>query len=158
MADLRDLAATMGFDDPITYIQSGNLVVGGDLDERAIVGALEPALEARFGFSIPVVVRSAAELAVIAEDHPFGGADPDPRRLMVAFLDRPPSVDIGDVLDPSAFAPDRFRLLGREVYLQYPNGSGRSKLSHSLLEQRLGVRATIRNWNTVARLVELGKR
>lgn len=126
MAELRDLAASVGLGDRVTYIQSGNLVVDGELDEAALVGTLEPALEGRFGFPIPVVVRSAAELATIAAGHPF--------------------------------APDRFLLDGREIYLEYPNGSARSKLSHSLLEQRLGVNATIRNWNTITKLVELAGR
>jgi uncharacterized protein (DUF1697 family) len=158
MADLRDLAASIGLGDPITYIQSGNLVVNSVLDEAALVATLEPALETRYGFPVPVVVRSAAELAMVAEGHPLAGTDSDPRLLMVAFLDRPPTVDVGRVLDPIDYLPDRLLLDGREVYLEYPNGSGRSKLSHSLLEQRLGVSVTIRNWNTITKLVELTDR
>lgn len=76
---------------------------------------------------------------------------------MVAFLDRRPTVNAVEVLDPIDYAPDRFQLVGREVYLEYPNGSGRSKLNQPLLEQRLAVRATIRNWNTITKLVELAE-
>lgn len=157
MSELRDLAASVGLRNPVTYIQSGNLVFETNLDEAAIVDSLEPALESRFGFPIPVAVRTAAEFAAAAENHPLAGPDSDPRLLMVAFLDRRPTVNAAEVLDPIDYAPDRFQLVGREVYLEYPNGSGRSKLNQPLLEQRLAVRATIRNWNTITKLVELAE-
>ncbi len=78
--------------------------------------------------------------------------------LLVAFLDRMPSVDLARSIDPRIYEPDRLQLRGREVYLRYPNGSGRSKLTNSLIEKRLGVESTARNWNSVQRLAALAAR
>ncbi|MGD2051732.1 MAG: DUF1697 domain-containing protein [Acidimicrobiia bacterium] len=158
MDDLRDVAAGIGFGDPVTYIQSGNLVFDADLDEEASVTALAAALADRFGFDVSVVVRSAAELAAVAASHPFDGLDLEARFLMVAFLDRAPTVDVATAIDPDSYLPDRFTIEGREVYLAYPNGSGRSKLNHTLLERRLQVGATVRNWPTVTTLAALATR
>ncbi len=158
MAELRELVAALGYAGAVTYIQSGNLVFDTDDDEQSIVLSLEQAIADRFGFSVPVVVRSAAELIAVARAHPLAGPGTDPRRLLVAFLDRPPGIDLGEVLDAEAYRPDAFTLIGRHLYLHYPNGSGRSKLTNALFEQALGVRSTTRNWTTVTRLARLAGR
>ena len=74
---------------------------------------------------------------------------------MVAFLERTPEVRVEEAIDAVEFARDAFEQSGKDVYLAYPNGQGRSKLSHDLLQRRLGVRVTFRNWRTIVRLVEL---
>jgi len=158
MVELRDLAAGIGFGDPVTYIQSGNLVFDTDLDEEASVTALATALTDRFGFDVSVIVRSAADVVAVAASHPFDGLDLEARFFMVAFLDRAPTVDVPTAIDPDSYLPDRFTVEGREVYLAYPNGSGRSRLTHTVLERRLQVGATVRNWPTVTTLAALATR
>lgn len=155
MAELRALVASLGHTEVASYIQSGNLVFGATAEESSIVVALEAAIEKTFGFAVPVIVRSNEEMAAVAAAHPLVDAAAHPRRAMVAFLDRVPEVDPATVIEADAYLPDRFTITGREVFLDYPNGSARSKLTHSLLERTLGVRATLRNWNTVTKLVEL---
>ena len=153
MADLRALVEGLGYSDVSTYIQSGNLVFAADGGEADIAAALESAIEARFGFAVPVIVRSAEEFAMVAGAHPLADGGTDAGLLMVAFLDRAPVATPQDVIDEDAFLPDRLLQVGRQIYLEYPNGSGRSKLNAALLERRLGVRATVRNWKTVQALV-----
>jgi len=155
MARLRDLAEGLGLSDPRTYVQSGNLVVETDLDEAGTVELLEGALHKEFGFTVPVISRSADEMADIASGHPFTDLGIDDRLLHVAFLDRVPDQSLHDRIDATRYAPDRFHCDGREIYLAYPNGSGRSKLSHALLEKQLDVSATSRNWRTVSKVAEL---
>ncbi len=155
MGELRDLAGEIGLSDPETYVRSGNLVVGSGEAEHEVAKALEKALHERFGLEIAVICRSGEELTNIAASHPFSALGLDERMLHVAFLDREPDEAIEDVIDPARYEPDRFQGDGREVYLAYPSGSGRSKLNHSLLERRLGVSATGRNWRTVSKLVEM---
>jgi uncharacterized protein (DUF1697 family) len=75
----------------------------------------------------------------------------------VAFLSAAPSVGAVKKLDAAQFAPDELEIAGREVYLHYPNGYGRTKLTNAVLERRLGVDATTRNWRTVTKLAELTK-
>jgi uncharacterized protein (DUF1697 family) len=152
MGELRHLAEEIGLSHPQTHVRSGNLIVESDRTENEVVHLLEEALGERFGLEIPVICRSGEELTRIASSHPFSGLGLDERMLHVAFLDGEPEADVTALIDSSRYEPDRFEAHGREVYLAYPNGSGRSKLNHALLERRLGVSATGRNWRTVSTL------
>ena len=104
-----------------------------------------------------MIARSAADLAAVAGRNPFlrGGRELDPATLHVAFLSERPSAAAVRSLDPDRSPPDAFAVEGREVYLSYPNGSGRSRLTLSYLERALGARGTARNWRTVLRLAGL---
>jgi len=155
MAELREIAQSLGLRNVSTYIQSGNLIFDATPGDSDTPRQLEQALVERFGFEIPVVTRSRAEMEEAARSHPFVDLGLSDSFLMVAFLDREPEVDIEDVLDAREFEPDRFALSGREIFLAYPEGSGRSKLTHELLQRRLGVTATIRNRKTILRLIEV---
>jgi uncharacterized protein (DUF1697 family) len=66
----------------------------------------------------------------------------------------PPAADIKQ-LEAAIKGPERIRAKGKELYLVYPAGIGRSKLTSTLIEQKLGTRGTARNWNTVLKLAEL---
>lgn len=155
MGDIRDLCDEIGLVDPETYARSGNLIVSADLSEEELASTLRSSMSDRFGFDISVVCRSKEELSDIARSHPFSDLGLDERLLHVAFLERAPTDDIADVIDADQYAPDRFVADGREVYLAYPKGSGRSKLTHAVLEKSLQVSATARNWRTVTKLAEM---
>lgn len=155
MSELKGLAESLRLHNPTTYIQSGNLIFEVDNGDTDFAERLEAALASQFGFEVPVVARSATELVRIARSHPFASLGLEQRFLMVAFLGQAPDVDIHGAIDVADFEPDRYELQGRELYLAYPNGLGRSRLTHDLLQRRLEVRATIRNWRTVLRLAEL---
>ena len=144
MAELRRLFEECGYTEVSSYIASGNVLFTAAEPDHA---ALEQAVAATFGVSSPIVLRTSEELVHIVASHPFG---PDTSQTHVAFLGGAPVP-----LDPLDVAPDRFEVVGRDVYLQYPNGVHGSKLTGALLERRLGVTATIRNWRTVTRLAEL---
>lgn len=155
MADLRELADELGLATPETYLRSGNLVIDSDLSESALARTLHDGIQVRFGLHVPVICRSSEELGQIASAHPFASLGLDDRLLHVAFLDREPEEKFDDRIDPADYLPDRFHSDEREIYLAYPNGSGRSKLSQGLLENRLGVPVTARNWRTVTKLAEM---
>ena len=155
MADLRDLLAGLGYADVRTHLNSGNAVfTGPDEPGARIAAAIEERLTARLGREIPVVVRTAAELAATVEANPLEMRDP--ARLAVAFLADMPDPDRLRAIDPEEFAPEEVGLGERELYLYFPNGLGRSKLP-MILEKRLGVPATLRNWNTVTKLLALAE-
>lgn len=156
MADLRVTMAELGFERVTTYIQSGNIVFDADdADEQRLAERLAAAIADRHGTSVPVVLRTAAEIGRVAERHPAIGGGLDPKLLHVHFLDAAPSARSVASLDPRAHAPDGWVVDGREVYVHYPNGSGRSKLTIDVFERAFGVTATARNLNTVRKLVEL---
>lgn len=140
-----------------TYIQSGNvLFTAAAATAKKIASRVAELLEERHGLRVPFVVRSAAPLAKVVASNPFLHEDPelDPKSLLVAFLESRPTAARVAALDPDRSTPDRFAVIGSEVYLCCPNGVARSKLTTAWLDAKLATTATVRNWQTVGKLVE----
>ncbi|MGW3609846.1 DUF1697 domain-containing protein [Micromonospora sp. NPDC005163] len=157
MADLRRLVTDLGHDDARTYLQSGNVVFGSTVrDAEKLAGGIERALADELGLSVPVLVRSARELAAVAGGNPYAEREDDPTRLLVAFLATAPKRSTVDALTVPGSENVAFTVTGREVYLHFPDGGyGRSKFTNAYLEKKLGMVATTRNWKSVRALAEL---
>ena len=157
MPELRSALESLGLEDVVTYIQSGNVVFrsGSAGGRQKLPAAIEGAIAERFGIDVIVMLRTPAELAKVAAGNPFLHGGADPARLHVVFLSGKPAANAAAQLDPERSPPDEFRLEGREVYLHLPNGYGRSKLTVDYFERALGVAGTARNWRTVTKLVAL---
>ena len=158
MADLRDMFVEAGAREVETYIQSGNVVFGHAARSATKLAAdLEKQLAADAGFPVPVVLRTAAELAGVIAANPFAKADVE--QLHVSFLASALASDALGTVDAKAFAPERFSVAAREVYLHLPEGMGRSKLVGAIMKVKAMAPATARNWRTVMTLSEMaGKR
>ena len=152
MADLRGLCEGLGFGEVATYIQSGNVVFTSDHSVEEVGRRLEAAIAERFGFAVAVavVVRTRAELAAVAASHPFAGRQTDLAKLHVVFFEEPPPPEAVAALKAADTSPDEVAVEGREAFVHYPNGSGRSKLSLDEFGE-----GTARNWRTVTKLLEL---
>ncbi len=156
MADLRATVASLGHTNVATYIQSGNVVFDADLDdEPLLVATLSDALSMRHRLAVPVVARTRQQLIEVAGRHPDAGGSIAAKFLHVQFLSAEPDLSRTAALDPVRYLPDRWSVIGREIYTTYPNGSGRSKLTGDVLERAFHVTATARNLNTVEALVAL---
>lgn len=158
MAGLRSWCEDLGFGDVATYIQSGNVVftaVGTDEDEVGVV--LGDRIEQECGVRTPVLVRCGDELGDAVAANPLYDPAIEPKFLHVVFLSEAPAADRVAALDPDRSPGDVFAVDGRHVYLHYPGGSGRSKLTNDYLERTLGTVSTARNWNTVVKLHELAR-
>lgn len=158
MPELRTVLGELGHTDIATHLQSGNAVFrSGDQDESALAAALEHALHERFGFSVDCIVRSGSYLAAVADACPFPAAELEGKQLHVTYLDRAMDPERLAGFDAPAYLPEAFELGDRCVYLYAPGGLGRSKLAVALARPQLtkGLTATTRNWNTVAKLVEM---
>jgi uncharacterized protein (DUF1697 family) len=155
MAALRDLLTDLGHEDVVTYIQSGNVVLKAASKPAVVAKEIADGIEAEFGLQVPVIVRSRAELSRVVSGNPYLAPGADPATLHVMFLAAKPSAAAIAKLDPQRCPPDRFTVHGREIFLQLPNGMGRTKLTNDYFESRLGVPGTARNWKTVNKLLDL---
>ncbi|MDK1488910.1 DUF1697 domain-containing protein [Sinorhizobium sp. 7-81] len=146
MADLKVVCEGLGFTDVKTYTQSGNVLFRSALSETEVQKRLEDALAKRMGNAPGVILRSRSELRKVVDQAPF--ADAKPNFLLVTFLPEQPPADALDKL----VAPDgeEVQISGREIYIHFPNGSGKSKLKLPALKP-----GTARNLNTVRKLAEL---
>jgi uncharacterized protein (DUF1697 family) len=152
MAELRTQLERAGYGNVRTYIASGNVVLDGPRSLPKVAGELERLIAGAFGVDTTVILRTPAQLEAVLAGHPFGK---DTSHSHVVFLAAKPAAGavrrFADV-DPS---PDRAELAGAVVYLRYSAGVQGSRLSAARLERLLEVRATHRNWRTVAALAEL---
>ena len=157
MAGLREARTAAGLEEVATVLQSGNVVFRSRASAGAAAKLVAATIEETLGLQIGIVIRSAAELADVSATNPFLDAEPDrdPKTLHVAFLSGRPTAAAVAKLDPDRSPPDAFAVVGCEVYLSYPDGSGRSRLTLDYLEKALGVTGTARNWRTVQRLATL---
>jgi uncharacterized protein (DUF1697 family) len=156
MRELVALLQAAGGEDVRTYIQSGNAVLkASPAVARRLPAVLAARIEARLGLRVPVIVRTAEELRGVARQHPFQGPEAVPKLLHVAFLADEPTPAAVRALDPQRSPPDQLVVRGREVYLWFPDGSARSRLTTDYLDRTLGTTSTWRNWRTVQELAAL---
>ena len=158
MADLKALYESLGFTDVVTYIQSGNVIfkTTGKSAEAGLAVKIETAIEARYKFSVPVIIRSTEEIEQIIAANPFlKNQDVSPDKLHVTFLSRKPEKTLADGIALLNDSPDQFIIHGKEVYLHCPGSYGETKLSNTFFEKKLNVTATTRNWKTIGKLLEL---
>jgi uncharacterized protein (DUF1697 family) len=148
MADLKAIAEELGFEKARTFIASGNLLLASSKSEAEVSSLLEERLKKHMGAEVPVMVRTASEMAAIAKANPFRREPPS--KVAVIFFEEPPPKD--SIEQARGIADEELALGRREIYVHYPSGMGRSKL-------RLPARAagTARNMNSVARLAQLAK-
>lgn len=146
MSDLKALCEDAGFESVKTYIQSGNVVFASKLGEAKIKAALEAALTDHMGKPAHVIVRSAREMEALLKANPF--ADQPGNQVLAHLLDKPPAKNALAGIE----GPDGEEVVakGREVFVFYPNGQGRSKLKLPLAKE-----STSRNMNTLAKLAEM---
>jgi uncharacterized protein (DUF1697 family) len=157
MADLRALAEDIGLRAPKTLLQSGNLVVDARAKSpKALEALLEKELAARLDLACAVMVRSASQMKALVQRNPFPKeARTDPARLQVFFLKK--TATPADVAGLNAAIKGREAAKGHggEVFIHYPDGMGRSKLTNAVVERALGSAGTARNWNTITKLLEI---
>jgi uncharacterized protein (DUF1697 family) len=159
MDELRRSFDALGYRDVTTYIQTGNvLFTAPSKSEASVAAAVEKQLARDFGDAPAVIVRTVPELLRIGGSSPYAMAGADPARHHVTFLVTKPSADAITAFSPPPSGRDELVIDGREVYVYTPDGYGTSKLSGALLERRLKVLSTTRNWNTVTKLCELARR
>jgi uncharacterized protein (DUF1697 family) len=157
MADLRRWLTELGYGDVRTLLQSGNAVLTSDRRPAELEREISKRLEEEVGFPVPCLIRDHDDLRRVLDTDPFGKIATDHARYAVAFLSGPPVKSRLATLAPDAFAPELFHVGEREIYVWYPDGIHRSRLTGELTERNLGVVATLRNWNTVRKLAEMAE-
>lgn len=159
MEALRALYESLELRDAKTLLQSGNVVFRTERrDLVALAKNIESAIERKFGFHSDVILRTSSELRDAIAKNPFAKrAGIDASRLLVSFLVSEPEAEArGNVMRIKA-EPEELRIDGREVYIYFPNGMARPKLSMTLVERTLKTSWTGRNWNTVRKLLEMAE-
>jgi uncharacterized protein (DUF1697 family) len=155
MPGLRALLTEAGYEDVRTYLQSGNIVLRRPANPAEVQGELQTLISERFGFEVPVIVRSRAQLAAVVKANLLGDVADDPKRYQVSFLAKKPPAGLVARVEERAVGSERVVTRGREIYAWHPDGVARSKLWNELAGKGLGITATARNWTTVTTLLDM---
>src|SRR5258708_26828187 len=161
MDALRALYESLGLRDAQTYVQSGNVVFRTRVENPVLIAKkIEDGIERAFKFRPSVIVRSASEMRDVIRRNPFanrGGIEPG--KLVVTFFASDPGAEARAKMMSIQAGPEEVRVDGREVYVYFPDGMGKSKL-WPLIEKTLKALKTPgtgRNWNTVMKLAEMAE-
>lgn len=154
MADLRSFFTSLGFESVETILQSGNVVF---TSRSGASKELESRLEARAATDLDLetdfFVRSTRQWHALVRHNPFPReAKSNPSKLASVFLKSQASARAVESLQSSIKGPELVRAHGRQLYIVYPNGMGRSRLTAAVIERAVGSRGTARNWNTILKL------
>jgi uncharacterized protein (DUF1697 family) len=160
MEALRALYESLKLREPQSYVQSGNVIF--KTDERDLIKLtkrIEEAIEKKFGFQSDVVLRSTAELRDAIARNPFAKRRGiEPSKLLVTFLAGDPGEEARVKVRAIKCAPDEVFIDGQEVYIYFPNGVARPKLSWPTIPKVLKVPGTARNWNSVTKMLEIAEK
>lgn len=162
MAELKRVFETIGLCEVKTYIQSGNVLFKSNEQEEFLRKIIEHEIGVAFGFSVTVMLRTAAELYRIIENCPFSKDEiseaeysSEGESLYVSLLSNAPSQEKIELLNNYRNESEDYRVLGREVFLLFRHSIRNSKLANNL--HKLEEPATMRNWKTINKLAVLAK-
>lgn len=154
MAQLQEVLTDAGFKNVRTYIQSGNALVNTTLSAPEIEKRVHEQIKRQIGPELVVVVRTGTELQRVLDKNPFTNGYNISRVFFVLFAKTPAPQKVRELLAQD-FGDEKLAATQKAAYLYIPGTYGRGKLSNNFLEKKLGISATMRNFNTMRRLVEM---
>lgn len=157
MDALQKMLENMGYQNVETYIQSGNVFVDSEEDNAASVGfKIKQEIAKVFGYDVPAVMVTKVDLENCFKNNPYlKDKNCDTKKLYVAFVSKELSPLALNDLKISNFKPDEAAIDSNRIYIKYDVGAGKTRLDQKYIEKKLNVVATMRNWNTVTKLLEM---
>lgn len=157
MDALRALFKSLEFEDPRTYVQSGNVIFRTkEKNSASLAKKIQSAIERKFGCRTEVILRTTNELRRAIAENPFAASRRlEPSKILVTFLATAPGPEANAALLALKDYPEELHLKGRELYIYFPNGAGRSKLPWSKIEKLFQTTGTARNWNSVTQMFKI---
>ena len=155
MADLKLMMKDLGHTDILTYIQSGNIIFKSNAENKVLEEQIEKAIRNKFGFDVPVIIRTPKELENSIRKNPFYNTYSDIDNLYFTFLKEKPNKAHKQHTETYNYEPDKFVIEQKDVFIFCEGKYHQSKLSNNFFEKKLNVGATTRNCKTVLKLMEL---
>ncbi|HMQ02969.1 MAG TPA: DUF1697 domain-containing protein [Pyrinomonadaceae bacterium] len=164
MEELRALFEALRFENVASYINSGNLafdvvssphVSKSPTPDLTLADQIESAIQKTFGKAVPVMVRDQPHIQTVLDSNPFAGQFESHKEMHVLFLKAEMPADKQNELLANQTKDERFAIVGREIYCHLKLGVAESLLGRGLIEKKLKIAVTARNWRTVQRLAEL---
>jgi uncharacterized protein (DUF1697 family) len=161
MTELALLFYDMGFSDAETYIQSGNVIfrTAENFTNHETAKKIEKSILDRFSFKVPVMIRTVEDLKKILIDNPLLDEENfDPSKMAVMFLHEIATAEQIQKVAGIDYPPDKFKIIGSEIFIYCPNGFGKTKLYTNFFEKKMGVTGTARNWKTITTILSIAEK
>jgi uncharacterized protein (DUF1697 family) len=157
MDALKKALENIGFQNVQTYIQSGNVFVDTDEENAPSVGfIIKQEIFKTFGHEVPAVVIGKKDLEACFKNNPYlKEKDVDTKKLYVAFISKELATGALNDLKMSQVKPDEASIDANRIFIKYDVGAGKTRFDQKYIEKKLNVTATMRNWNTVTKLLEM---
>ncbi|WP_241485264.1 DUF1697 domain-containing protein [Psychroserpens damuponensis] len=155
MAELRELLTKTGFEAVKTYIQSGNIVLNAAQEKSTIETNVKQAIASHFGFDVPVIAKTRAELKQIFDACPF--SEEKKENSYFVLLSKIPESELVDEVMHITYDNEIFQIINDCLYFYSSVGYGRTKFNMNAFEKKLNVKATSRNFKTMVKLLSLSQ-
>jgi uncharacterized protein (DUF1697 family) len=157
MEDLRKLLEESGFRNVQTYIQSGNIIFdSAEMSKAKLSLQIKDVIRGKYGFDVSMIILNRKDLSVAIKSNPFSVENGDDmKQVYVCFLSENPTDENIAKFKAANIESDRAELFDHVIYLKYHISAAKTKLSNALIENKLKLTATTRNWNTTLKLMEL---
>lgn len=157
MDGLRGMFTSMGFENVKTYIQSGNVVFGSnETNQEKLALSIEAEIEKTFGHDVSVMIRTPLQFSELLRNNPFNGMDETPFRLYITFFREIPSSEKQRKMREQSNEFEKFEFLNGELFSLINKESGQKEMfSNQFVEKITGTPSTIRNRNSVTKILEL---
>lgn len=161
MADLRNLMEDLGFENVVSYIQTGNLAFDSSeiTDPIKISETIEQAILDKYTYEVPCIVRHSETISKTIANNPYVKQGViDPARLCVSFMKQTPENEFLAKINDFNFDPDQFEIIDQDIFIFCSKSYHEIKISNQFLEKNLKVDVSSRNWKTVHKLLELANK
>ena len=156
MVQLRELLSNSGLLNVKTYIQSGNVIFQSiNDDSKELEKTIQNSILDHFGFEVPVLVRTRAELFTVFNNCPF--SDEKKSESYFVMLSDVPDEMLVNETSQKTYPDDDYVILNDCIYLFCAKGYGRAKFNLSYFEKKLNIHATARNYKTMVKLLALSE-
>lgn len=154
MSELVNVLSQDGFENVKTYIQSGNIILESPLKQTQVKDEVQKLIKKHFELTITVFVLTSKELIQIAENNPFIKKD-EKNKVFITLLESEPNAELIEKMEAIDFGEEEYFIDKDILYFYVPNGMSNSKLNNTFIENKLKVKATGRNLNTMNKLLDL---
>ncbi len=156
MEALREMFASMGYENVKTYIQSGNVVFDGEGEPSDISERIEQQILETFGHEVPAIIRSPQEMNEALQSFPF--EEGDGWKGYITFLMEEAGNEQARELESLSSGIEKFKISGRELHVLVDKETEKKNLfSNNFVEKKLDTYATSRNLRTVRKILDLAR-
>lgn len=156
MENLRKFFESMGLTGVATYIQSGNVIfTSNEKDTGKLTLSIEKHLKKNLGYEVEVMLTTYTDLSAVVKDNPFNLTElSESDKLYVAFLASEPA-NVPDLpLENEKFGITFFKTYKNMIFIIRKPVAGVNGIPNNFFEKQLNAKVTIRNWNTINKIVE----